>query len=163
IFLPDGSVQTADGQGNPKPLPFFNGNYHIVVASGVEDSNSETLTHCGECFTICISPIGGVEMQGGLVGDPGGVAITGTIGLPSAMPTSPQTEAIVDGPIFGSNADADPTKHLGLKLKPDPVQPLPPGVNATIKPGEYTTLTMSALSTTGDALECQFSVTTQVA
>ncbi|CAN0490426.1 unnamed protein product, partial [Phaeothamnion confervicola] len=80
IFLPDGSVRTSKDSSHD-PLPFFDGNFHLVVASGVQEAGS--LQKCGECYTISISPLGGVQAQGGLLKDNSDIVIPGSMECPT--------------------------------------------------------------------------------
>lgn len=149
VFLPDGSVRT-------NGVPGFDNHYHIVVAAGVgytpASSANANLTAAGECYTIRLSPIGGVSLTTGLFGQDGSVRVAGRQSSRITHQAEPVTTVTAD----------DPEPVPGYpKILPIPVSPTKPAdVDAVISKDQYVTLEMQATSPTGEQLFCNWKVIT---
>lgn len=84
LFTPSGVVKT-------NGLPYFDSQYHLVVAEGVTATPSGTsvtgsplaffqLTSAGQPSTICLTASGAVHVEAGVTGEAGGLAVNHSVG-----------------------------------------------------------------------------------
>lgn len=163
VFMPDGSVRTND-------LPALGGSYHIVVASGVSYGATSgppgpstvspgpsytSLIRSGECFTLDLSPAGGIGISHGLSLQNGTIPTDGSLTSPTATIPPPATQAL---------ASSNPVLLFEPKIYP-PQDPglLPPDVDAVLTRDQYLSLETVAISPSGDQLYCNWVVTPDAA
>ncbi len=158
IFMPNGVVRTND-------LPLLGGAYHVVVASGLNFGASSpppgpalvspgppytSLIRTGECYTIDISPAGGVGMTSGLSLQDGSVPTQGSMDTLGAAPLPPTPQAM---------ATLNPVLLFQPKIYPpqDPTL-LPPNTDAVLTKDDFLSLETVAISPSGDPLYCNWNV-----
>lgn len=145
IFLPDGSVRT-------NQLPSFADSYHLVVANGVSASGG-TLTAAGEAFTVVISSIGGISLEGGI--SESNLPHTGNINNGSVNLSPP----MVDRPLGKILPAPDPVSGGNYpSILPKPAPPTG-GVDAYVRVGQFLTFQMGCTSEAGDELYGQYMIT----
>jgi type II secretory pathway pseudopilin PulG len=149
VFLPDGSVRT-------NSLPAFDNSYHVVVAGGVTTSGT-TLSAASEPFTISISPIGGITVDGGI---PKGSSVATPPALSNAnVPLAP---AQVSRPLGTITPAVDPKTGVDYPTITPKPGPVTGALKAYVKVGEFLTFDMGTASDEGEELFGQYMITVKV-
>ncbi|MFN8610049.1 MAG: hypothetical protein U0931_21080 [Vulcanimicrobiota bacterium] len=173
VFTPEGGV-VSNG------LPYLQGAYHLVAASGAEVNSAATpvslttgrsglpnwsLVSVGNPYTISIGSNGQIAVQGGLPGSSGSVRLVrGQLAIarnamgnppaaslrPPAVSSSTVTLAVPPAPLA-----APSTGKNGLFLSPEGAQP-PPPFQVTLVPGQRLTVALNVTDTSGNDLYVQW-------
>ena len=150
IFMPDGTVRT-------NGIHSFDKRYHILVSSGSLASGDRTharLNAAGESYTISISPVGGVSMTTGILGENGSAGGRGNLATDvNFSAPRPDTVAPLSPDPLANQPSILPTPNPATLPPTDPP-------DALITKDQYVSLHMEAKSDSGEQLFCEWKLDT---
>ena len=144
VFLPDGTVRTNN-------IKSYDQRYHILVSAGSTATGNRTsarLTGAGESFTISVSPVGGISLSSGILGENGSAGGQGNFAS-NVNFSAPHPDTV---PL----QDPDPLPgNPAILPKPNPANlPSTNPPDALITKEQYVSLHMEAKSDSGEQLFC---------